>query len=121
MDVSLLPSFIIVAAILFVVWLLFSRRGMLFAFSSFSKGQLTAWQNALLFVCSFALFITVWGFLSRLEPEGINKIPGPGQTLVAAGHLLASGMLLSEAGISCLRVLIGFTAASAIPKNNVTC
>ncbi len=114
MDISLLPSFIVAAAILFTVWLIISRKGMLFAFSAFSKGRLETWQKALLLVCSFALFIALWDVLSRLESEGINKIPSPGQTFAAAGHLLVSGKLLSEAGISCLRVLIGFTAASIV-------
>ena len=58
--------------------------------------------------------MAVWDIASRLEPEGINKIPGPVQTLAAAGRLLASGKLLSEAGISCLRVLVGFSAASIV-------
>lgn len=114
MDVSLLPSFALSAAILSTVWLLLSRRGILFAFSSFSRGRLSRWLGVLLLVCSFALFVAFWDFFSRLEPTGINKIPGPGQTLVAAAHLLASGKLLTEAGISCFRVLIGFTAASIV-------
>jgi NitT/TauT family transport system permease protein len=114
MDVLLLLSFAIITAILITVWMLFSRRGILFAFSSFSQGRLSKWQGVLVLVCSLALFIALWDFISRLEPENINKIPGPGQTFMAAGRLLASGKLLMEAGISCLRVFIGFTAASIV-------
>ncbi len=114
MSASLLSSLAFAAVILFVVWMLFSRKGILFAFSAFSKGKLTGWQSVLTLICSFIIFLTVWGIFSQLEQEGINKVPSPGQTLAAAGRLIASGKLISEAGISCLRVLIGFTAASLV-------
>lgn len=105
---------IIVAAILFLIWLFFFRRGLFFSFTIFSKGKLSRWQNILISFGGFLLFIAVWDILSRLEPEGINKVPGPGQTLIAAWHLLISGVLIQEAWISCLRVLIGFTSASLV-------
>jgi len=107
-------SLLLLLAVFFVIWLVLSGKDLLYAFSVFSRSKLTGWQNVLILLCSLALFLILWDFLSRLEPEGINKIPGPGQTLVAAGRLLASGKLLTEAGISCLRVIIGFNAASVV-------
>ena len=97
-----------------MVGLFFYRQGLLTAFSSFSKGKLSGWQSTLVLIASFLLLLSVWDFLSRLEPQGINKIPSPFQTLVAGYRLLVSGTLLEESWISCLRVVIGFTAASVI-------
>lgn len=100
--------------ILFVSWWFFSHRGLLTALSSFSKSKLSTWQNAIVLICSFGLFLSFWGILSGIMPEGINKIPGPAQTFVAAGKLLSSGKLFTETWISCFRVIIGFSAASVI-------
>ena len=114
MDTSLFPALLVIAATLFIVWLLFFRQGLLSSFTFFSKGKLNRWQNVLIWLGSFLLFLAFWDILSRLEPEGINKIPSPEQTLVAALRLVASGKLLEEAWISCFRVLVGFTAASIV-------
>ncbi len=105
---------LLVGACLFAIWLLFFRRRLASALTVFSRGKLSRWQAAMAWLVSFLLFVTIWDIASRLEPEGINKIPGPVQTVAAAGRLLASGKLLSEAGISCLRVLVGFSAASVV-------
>lgn len=107
-------NILLVGACLFAIWLLFFRRRLTGALIVFSKGKLGRWQTAITWLVSFVLFLTVWDIASRLEPEGINKIPGPVQTVTAAGRLLASGKLLSEAGVSCLRVLVGFSAASMV-------
>lgn len=114
MPLAIIPAILIIAANVLLVWLLFHRRGLLGAFSLFSKHRLSRWEVILTWEGSLLLFVAVWDIVSRLEPEGINKIPGPVQTLAAAGRLLASGKLPSEAGISCLRVLVGFSAASVV-------
>jgi NitT/TauT family transport system permease protein len=92
----------------------FYHKKLFSALSIFSTGRLTRWQNLTLGVCSFWLFVTFWDIASIMEPEGINKIPSPGQTFEAAWRLLVSGKLLSEAWISCLRVIVGFSVASVI-------
>lgn len=97
-----------------LIWLIFYRRRLLCSFSIFSKGKLNRQHTILLWICSFALFLALWDILSGIEPEGINKIPSPVQTVVAAWRLLVSGKLLEEASISCLRVVVGFTTASVV-------
>jgi len=103
--------FVIVAGL---VGLVFYRRKLVSALSIFSKGKLSRSDAVLLWIFSFVLFLALWEILSGVEPEGINKIPSPLQTLVAAWRLLVSGKLIDEASISCLRVAIGFTAASLV-------
>lgn len=105
---------LLIGGTLIGVWLLFSRAGFGSALAVFSKRRLRAWQLGLTWVASFVLFVTIWDLASRVEPEGINKVPGPADTLAAAWRLVVSGKLLEEAGISCLRVLIGFAAASLV-------
>lgn len=100
--------------ILIAIWLVFVRRGLLHAFSSFSKGKLSRCDNVLMFLTSFSFFLLMWHILSCLEPAGINKIPGPIQTAAAGWRLVVSGKLLDEAAASCLRVLVGFTVASCV-------
>lgn len=97
-----------------LIWLIFYRRRLLSSFSVFSKGKLNRRHKILLWTCSFVLFLALWDILSGIEPEGINKIPSPLQTLAAAWRLLVYGKLLEEASISCLRVIVGFTAASVV-------
>ena len=114
MDSSYLPALFVIAANIVVVWLLFRRQRLLTALSAFSSGKLTGWKSTLVWIGSFVLLLGIWDFLSRLEPEGINKIPSPLQTLVAGWRLLVSGKLVGEAWISCMRVLLGFSAASVV-------
>lgn len=103
--------FIIVLA--FVISIFYKQR-LLVAFSIFTKAKLNHWQVVLLWVCSFVLFLTLWGFFSGIEQQGINKIPSPIQTVTAACRLLISGKLIEEASISCLRIVVGFSIASII-------
>ncbi|MEK7992739.1 MAG: ABC transporter permease [Planctomycetota bacterium] len=105
---------VLLGAILVIIWLLFHRQRLLSALAAFSKGRLNRGQLAVTWIASGLLFLTIWDVLSRLEPEGINKVPGPVQTVAAAWRLLVSGPLIGEACISCLRVVIGFTAASIV-------
>ena len=110
----ILLSISFVAITIILVLLLFHRLGLLDAFNLFSKDKLKLWHNILIWLGSFLLFLAFWDIISRLEPEGVNKIPGPIQTLGAALRLVASGKLIEEALISCFRVLVGFMAASVI-------
>jgi len=103
--------FVIVVVLVGVV---FRHRKLLSALSTFSKGKLSQSAAVLLWTFSFVLFLALWEILSGIEPEGINKIPSPLQTLAAAWRLFISGKLINEASISCLRVAIGFTAASVV-------
>lgn len=109
-----LLSILLVIGILVLIWFLFSRKGLLGAFTVFSKGKLGRWQSVLIWLGSFLLFLAFWDILSGIEPEGINKIPSPVQTFSAAWRLTVSGKLIEEAWISCLRVLIGFSVATLV-------
>jgi len=104
--------------ILFVVMVLivvpFYNRKLFDSLSSLSKGKLSRIDGVLLWIVSSLLFIGVWAFFSDLEPEGVNKIPSPLQTLSAGWRLLTSGKLLSEAMVSCLRIVVGFVTASLV-------
>nr|VFK52985.1 MAG: NitT/TauT family transport system permease protein [Candidatus Kentron sp. TUN]VFK53520.1 MAG: NitT/TauT family transport system permease protein [Candidatus Kentron sp. TUN] len=111
---STAPSAILLIVIILGVGLFFFYKGIFSAFSILSKGKLTSWQGILVWICSFVLFFSLWDIVSQLESEGINKIPSPVQTFAAAERLLVSGKLLSEAWVSCLRVAIGFVAASLV-------
>jgi NitT/TauT family transport system permease protein len=110
----ILLSIVIAGACVALIWLLLSRQRLLVALTVFSKGRLTPRQSILIWASSFLLFIAVWDVVSRLAQEEINRIPSPVQTVMAAWRLTVSGKLPAEAGISCLRVLIGFVAASVV-------
>ena len=105
MAVSLLFCVVLIVFVLLV----FHKQGLLSAFNVFSKGAFNSWQSTFIWTGSILLFLSFWDFLSKIEPEGINKIPSPIQTLEAAWHLISSGQLPDEALISCLRILIGFS------------
>jgi NitT/TauT family transport system permease protein len=76
--------------------------------------RLRLWEKAFLFVGGIALFTAIWSLASWLKPTGVTRIPSPLMTLRTAYEMLASGVLINEAGISFVRVLVGFTLASII-------
>lgn len=115
---SILPGIIVIAAVTVVYWLLFQRKKLIGELIALAGGRFGKIETFLLYIGSAILFIAVWDILSRLEPEGINKIPSPFQVVQAFGKLVFSGKLLSEAWFSCRRILIGFTIASIV---GVTC
>lgn len=111
---TILPGIIAIAAVTVVYWLLFQKKRLLGELVAFAGSKFSRVETFFLYIGSAVLLIAIWHILAGVEPEGINKIPSPSQTIKAFGKLLASGKLLSEAWFSLRRIMIGFTIASIV-------
>lgn len=106
----ILISFLIVIAAVFVFW----TRRPISELSAIELRKLPLWEKGLLTAASIGLFVGIWSIGSWLKPIGPTRIPSPVVTLRTTYEMLVSGTLINEAGISFLRVLIGFSLASVI-------
>jgi ABC-type nitrate/sulfonate/bicarbonate transport system permease component len=64
-----------------------------------------------------ATVLAIWEYVSRFSPlaPGLhNALPPPTAVVVSLWHLLSSGELAGDAGISVFRVVLGFLAAAAL-------
>ena len=114
MIITFIPSIFALVMVSFVYWFLFSRKKIFLELVAFSKNKLSKPEIALLYLGSAILFLSIWDIVSKMEPEGINKVPCPVEVLKAFISLIISGQLLYETWFSLSRILIGFTLASFV-------
>jgi ABC-type nitrate/sulfonate/bicarbonate transport system permease component len=78
---------------------------------SFKSKQLQAFRTPIMIVASLAIFFSIWQMLSYffLNPY---LIPPPTRVLETAIPMIQSGEIFRHAGISLIRVLIGFSLGS---------
>jgi NitT/TauT family transport system permease protein len=94
--------------------LLFCYRHSVLELSALQIRKTTRWENGLLIAAGIGLFVGTWAIGSFLKPEGLTRIPSPFATVNTAYQMIMNGDLISETGISFLRVLVGFSIASVI-------
>jgi NitT/TauT family transport system permease protein len=59
-------------------------------------------------VVSLGTVLIIWEIVSRFNLVNDSLFPSPGETLAAAGQLISSGVMASDAEVSLLRAAVGF-------------
>jgi len=80
-------------------------------FPSFKSKQLRAFRTPIMIVISLAIFFSIWQILSYFLFNPY-LIPPPTRVLETAIPMIQSGEIFRHAGISLVRVLIGFSLGS---------
>jgi ABC-type nitrate/sulfonate/bicarbonate transport system permease component len=80
-------------------------------FPGFKSKQLQAFRTPLMIVASLAIFFSIWQILSSFVFNPY-LIPPPTRVLETAIPMIRSGEIFRHAGISLIRVLVGFSLGS---------